>query len=155
MNKLTIKQSEILNYIKQFIIKYGFSPTIRDIGNQYSMSPNGAYSHVKALENKGYISRNGGRAARSIIVPENKVIVDASVIKKNRFYATIKDKMIDLPRGQRCVICGSTEKVERHHEDYNYPEITIDLCSKHHRQLHKIKNLLSKSGYKIIIKKSS
>ena len=154
MKKLTTKQSEILSYIKQFIAKYGFSPTMRDIGSYYDMSPNGAYDHVRAIENKGYIVRNGKGAARSIIVPENKIIVDATVIQKNKFYNTIKDKMKDLPKGQRCVLCGSTGKIERHHEDYNYPEITIDLCSKHHRQLHKIKNILNKSDYMVIIKKS-
>ena len=153
MNKLTAKQSEILSYIKQFISQYGFSPTIRDIGSYYNMSPNGAYRHIKSIENKGYIVRNGKGAARSIIIPENKIIVDASVIEKNKFYDTIKDKMKDLPKGKKCIICGTTKKIQRHHEDYNYPEITIDLCLKHHRQLHKIKNILSRSGYKFTIKK--
>ncbi len=151
MNKLTTRQSEILEYIKQFIGQYGFSPTIRDIGKKYNITPNGAYDHVKALENKGYIVRNGKGAARSIIVPESKIIVDPEIIKNNKFYTTIRDKMQDLPKGKKCIICGSCDNIERHHEDYTKPEITIDLCKKHHRKLHQIKRILNNNGYNLFI----
>lgn len=35
-----------------------------------------------------------------------------------------------------CEVCGTTEKVERHHHDYSKPlEITF-LCRAHHHELH-------------------
>jgi len=151
MKKLTNRQSEVLDYIKGFIEYYGFSPTIRDIASNDDISVKAAFDHVRAIENKGHIVRNRNGASRSIVVPENEIIVDESIIENNKFYMTIASKMPKLPKGQRCVICGSTEKIERHHEDYKFPEITIDLCFKHHRQLHKIKNILSHSGYKFKI----
>lgn len=35
-----------------------------------------------------------------------------------------------------CEICGSTEKLERHHLDYNQPLLVNTLCLKCHRQIH-------------------
>ena len=35
-----------------------------------------------------------------------------------------------------CIVCGTTEKVQAHHEDYNKPFEIMWLCCKHHIQLH-------------------
>ena len=152
MKKLTNKQTVILDYIKVFIENHGFSPTIREIGENFEMSVIGAYDHVRAIENKGHIIRNR-KTARSILIPNHKIDIDESVVENNKFYKRITNEMVKLPRGKRCIICGSKDKIERHHEDYNFPELTIDLCRKHHRELHKIKNILSHSGYEFTITK--
>jgi hypothetical protein len=36
---------------------------------------------------------------------------------------------------QPCEVCGEP-KVERHHEDYRFPEDVVWLCARHHRALH-------------------
>jgi len=36
-----------------------------------------------------------------------------------------------------CRVCGSTEKVEAHHEDYSKPLVVDWLCFVHHRARHK------------------
>lgn len=154
MKRLTARQSEILEFIKGFISEFGLSPSIRDIGNHYSMTPNGAYDHVIALMKKGKISMNGKGASRSIIITENiNYIIDKDVIAKNRKYEIVKAKMSEIPKGIKCILCNSIDNTERHHEDYNSPYITIDLCRKHHRKLHQIKRLIKKNGYELSITK--
>lgn len=66
MNLLTRRQREILDFINRKIESRGFPPTIRDIGTAFEIkSPNGVMCHLKALEKKGFISRQG-KSARAI-----------------------------------------------------------------------------------------
>lgn len=68
MTSLTRRQREILDFISRKIDSRGFPPTIRDIGNAFEIkSPNGVMCHLKALEKKGFISRQG-KSARAIQV---------------------------------------------------------------------------------------
>jgi repressor LexA len=63
---LTPRQQEIYDFICQRIDDRGFPPTIRDIGTAFDIrSPNGVMCHLKALEKKGYITREG-KSARAI-----------------------------------------------------------------------------------------
>lgn len=37
---------------------------------------------------------------------------------------------------QPCSVCGTTERLHAHHEDYSKPLDVIWLCGAHHRELH-------------------
>ena len=59
MEKLTDKQKTILETIKKYIAKYGFPPTVREIGNELNLSsPATTHFHLSKLESKGYIKKN-------------------------------------------------------------------------------------------------
>jgi repressor LexA len=64
MKDLTGKQQSILEYIESYISGQGYPPTIREIGEQFSITAKGAYDHLKAIEKKGYIKceKNRSRA---------------------------------------------------------------------------------------------
>lgn len=63
---LTSRQQEIYDFICHRIDQRGFPPTIRDIGTAFDIkSPNGVMCHLKALEKKGFITREG-KSARAI-----------------------------------------------------------------------------------------
>jgi repressor LexA len=64
--QLTPKQKRIYDFIVHRIEERGYPPTIRDIGAAFDIkSPNGVMCHLKALEKKGFIVRDG-HSARAI-----------------------------------------------------------------------------------------
>src|SRR6187200_3793953 len=69
---LTQRQREILEFISASIVERGFPPTLREIGEHFSIrSTNGVNDHLKALEKKGHLRREDlkSRAMRPIILP--------------------------------------------------------------------------------------
>lgn len=57
--KISAKQQEILNYIKDEIIKKGYPPTVREICEVVHLkSTSSVHSHLETLENNGYIRRD-------------------------------------------------------------------------------------------------
>jgi repressor LexA len=59
MTGLTDRQLEVLRFIAREIEERGYPPTIREIGEALDIrSTNGVNDHLKALERKGYLSRD-------------------------------------------------------------------------------------------------
>lgn len=57
--KISAKQQEILEYIKNEIINRGYPPTVRDICNAVNLkSTSSVHSHLATLEREGYILRD-------------------------------------------------------------------------------------------------
>lgn len=57
--KITMRQEEILNFIKLHISTMGFPPTIREICAHFGFtSPVSAKQHIDALVRKGYLKRS-------------------------------------------------------------------------------------------------
>jgi repressor LexA len=58
MQGLTDRQQQVLTYIRQSIIDRGYPPTLREIGAHMGIrSTNGVNDHLRALERKGYLTR--------------------------------------------------------------------------------------------------
>ena len=73
MKKLTDRQRTVLDFIQSSLVDRGYPPTLREIGNHMGIrSTNGVNDHLRALERKGYISREGmkSRTLRLTKVPE-------------------------------------------------------------------------------------
>lgn len=62
MKGLTLRQSNVLEYMKEFIAESKYPPTIREIADHFEISVKGSYDHVKALEKKGYIRCHENRS---------------------------------------------------------------------------------------------
>lgn len=72
MIKLTARQQEVLDLIKNAIVKTGFPPTRAEIAEQLGFrSPNAAEEHLKALARKGAIEMMPG-ASRGIRIVESE-----------------------------------------------------------------------------------
>ena len=57
--KITPKQQEILDYIKEEILKRGYPPTVREICETVNLkSTSSVHSHLETLEKNGYIRRD-------------------------------------------------------------------------------------------------
>ena len=57
--KISAKQQQILDYIKDEILKKGYPPTVREIGETVHLkSTSSVHSHLETLEKNGYIKRD-------------------------------------------------------------------------------------------------
>jgi len=57
--KISAKQQEILDYIKECILKKGYPPAVREIGAAVHLrSTSSVHSHLETLEKNGYIRRD-------------------------------------------------------------------------------------------------
>src|SRR5208282_5677279 len=58
MQGLTQRQQMVLDFIRQSIHDRGYPPTLREIGARMGIrSTNGVNDHLRALERKGYLTR--------------------------------------------------------------------------------------------------
>jgi repressor LexA len=70
--QLTERQRQIYDFIRQKIDSRGYGPTVREIGLGFDIkSPNGVMCHLKALEKKGLIIREGF-SARAIQIVDHR-----------------------------------------------------------------------------------
>ncbi|MEH6571401.1 MAG: LexA repressor, partial [Halioglobus sp.] len=74
MEKLTNRQQQVLDIIRQHIEQTGYPPTRADIANELGFkSANAAEEHLKALARKGAIEMIAG-ASRGIRLPQSNGI---------------------------------------------------------------------------------
>ena len=67
MKKLTKMQQKVYDYIAQFMTKWGYPPSVREICAELNFkSPSTAHFHILNLEKKGYLEHDAGKGrARS------------------------------------------------------------------------------------------
>jgi repressor LexA len=71
MNGLTDRQLEVLRFIARQIEDAGYPPTIREIGEALDIrSTNGVNDHLKALERKGFLTRDPVKSRALIPTPQ-------------------------------------------------------------------------------------
>jgi repressor LexA len=79
--KLTSRQSEVLEIIREAIDRDGYPPTIREIGMVLGIkSTNGVNDHLKALERKGYLTRDELKSRAMVPVGMNDDMLEIPVI---------------------------------------------------------------------------
>src|ERR1700753_3646865 len=83
MQGLTQRQQMVLDFIRQSITDRGYPPTLREIGARMGIrSTNGVNDHLRALERKGYLTREDmkSRALRPTNLGQQSlgdVVIDA------------------------------------------------------------------------------
>ena len=82
MEKLTKKQEDVLNYIKEYIVSHGYPPTIREIGGALGISsPATIHVHLQNLQKKGIIKKNGSKNRAIELLVQNEYIKNDDVTK--------------------------------------------------------------------------
>ena len=83
MEKLTGRQKFILDVLKKLIAKNGYPPTVREIGEEASLSsPATIHFHLKQLEEKGYIKKDDNKnRTLEILVPNEYLEKDEKVVE--------------------------------------------------------------------------
>jgi repressor LexA len=71
LERLTNRQREVYQFIREKIRHRGYGPTVREIGTQFHISsPNGVMCHLKALEKKGLIHREPNMSRAIMLATE-------------------------------------------------------------------------------------
>ena len=102
--KITAKQQQILDYIKQEILNRGYPPTVREICETVNLkSTSSVHSHLETLEKNGYIRRDPTK-------PRAIEICDDS-------FQMVRTEMVSLPVIGR-VAAGTPILAEQNIEEY-------------------------------------
>jgi len=102
--KITTKQQQILDYIKQEILNRGYPPTVREICETVNLkSTSSVHSHLETLEKNGYIRRDPTK-------PRAIEICDDS-------FQMVRTEMVSLPVIGR-VAAGAPILAEQNIEEY-------------------------------------
>ncbi len=117
MEKLTHRQSFILQIIKELIAKNGYPPTVREIGEKADLhSPATIHFHLTKLEEKGYIKK-GNSKNRTI-----EVLVPNEFIEK-------KDDVVEVPLLGKVTAGSPIEAIEMPNEFFALPANLIPAKS--------------------------
>ena len=88
MQGLTKRQEQTLDFIRRSIEDRGYPPTLREIGEHMGIrSTNGVNDHLRALERKGYLTREDMKSRALKLVqddmpaPANKLNADEDLIE--------------------------------------------------------------------------
>lgn len=111
---LTKKQTEILNYIKSFIVSNGYPPTVREIGSALgNSSPATIHVHLANLEKKGCIKKDGSK---------NRAI---ELLVKNEFATKDNDLIVEVPLLGNITAGSPIEAIEHPDEVFALPSYLI------------------------------
>ena len=118
MKEMTKKQREVYDFICTKIMNQGFPPTVREIGENFSISVKGAYDHLKAIERKGYIRCSSSKSRAIEIMNWGDVPPMAQI-------PTLGSEMVSVPLvGQSAA--GSPVLAEQNvEEEYLLPKSLI------------------------------
>ena len=79
--KISKKQQEILDYMKNEILNRGFPPSVREICEAVNLkSTSSVHSHLEALEKNGYIRRDATKPRAIEIIDDNFNLVRREVV---------------------------------------------------------------------------
>jgi repressor LexA len=74
MKELTLRQREVLEFMRTFSERHGVPPAVREIGHRFGFTARAAFDHLKALERKGMLERRitGKRVSRTLVIPGHR-----------------------------------------------------------------------------------
>lgn len=113
MTELTDRQSEILNFIKEFIVSNGYPPTVREIGLALGLSsPATIHSHLNKLVEKGFIKKDSSKNRALELLVENE-------------YAKTDDDVVEVPLLGKVTAGNPIEAIETPNEFFALPAYLI------------------------------
>ena len=113
LKPITDKQNNVLDFIKKFTAEHGFPPSIREIGKALDLSsPATVHTHVKKLENAGYLKVNANKFRAMEILVDNE-------------YLTKDEELVKVPLLGKITAGSPIEAIERPNEFFSLPASLI------------------------------
>ena len=101
--RISKKQQEILDYMKNEILNRGFPPSVREICEAVNLkSTSSVHSHLEALEKNGYIRRDATKPRAIEIIDDNFNLVRREVVNVPLVAVSYTHL---TPRGCQCSSC--------------------------------------------------
>ena len=109
MEKLTSQQEKMLDKIKQYMVRRGYAPTVRELCQEMNLSSTATVQvHLNNLEKKGYLKKEDGKN-RTI-----ELLVDNEYMPKNEL-------VVDVPLLGKITAGNPIEAIERPDEYFDVP----------------------------------
>jgi len=113
MQELTERQTEILNFIKEFIVSNGYPPTVREIGKALGLSsPATIHSHLNNLASKGFIKKDSSKNRALELLVENE-------------YENKTEDVVEVPLLGKVTAGSPIEAIERPNEFFSLPAFLV------------------------------
>jgi repressor LexA len=123
MQGLTDRQHQVLEYIRSSIADRGYPPTLREIGAHMGIrSTNGVNDHLRALERKGYLTRedmksralrpcDANRLPDSVPANDDEGMVEVQVLGRVAAGLPLlaEENVLDTVRIDRTLVRGGKE----------------------------------------------
>ena len=87
MKKLTDRQREVFNFLRDYYHNQGFLPSMREIGDHFDFSHRAAFDYLVVLERKGFITRETGKSRVIRFVKDYFSVKVSAVGPDSRFRA--------------------------------------------------------------------
>ncbi|MDD2238260.1 MAG: transcriptional repressor LexA [Bacilli bacterium] len=111
--KITKKQEEVLTYIKKYIVKYGYPPSVREICSGLGLSsPATVHTHLTQLEIKGAIKKTASKFRTIEVTGENE-------------YAPKDEEIVKVPLLGKVTAGNPIEAIENPDELFSLPASLI------------------------------
>jgi repressor LexA len=111
--KLTKKQEEVLTFIKKYIVKYGYPPSVREICSGLNLSsPATVHTHLTQLELKGAISKTKSKFRT----------IEVNGINE---YAPKDEEIVEVPLVGKIAAGNPIEAIENPNEFFSLPASLI------------------------------
>ena len=111
--KLTKKQEEVLTFIKKYIVKYGYPPSVREICAGLNLSsPATVHTHLTQLELKGAISKTKSKFRT----------IEVNGINE---YAPKDEEIVEVPLVGKIAAGNPIEAIENPNEFFSLPASLI------------------------------
>lgn len=81
VNMLTKRQKQVLDFIRSYIQKKAYGPTLDEISNKFGMgSASAAHQHVRALKTKGYLKKQPYQTRSISLYDEKENVAEVPLV---------------------------------------------------------------------------
>lgn len=113
MEKLTKRQEDTLNFIKEYIAVHGYPPTVRELAKELNVSsPATVQAHLDRLADKGYIKKGSNKNRTIELMVENE-------------FKTVNDAVVEVPLLGKITAGAPIEAIENPGEFFSLPSYLI------------------------------
>lgn len=113
MEKLTKRQEDTLQFVKEYIVSHGYPPTVREIAKELQVSsPATIQAHLDGLAEKGYIKKGNNKNRTIELMVENEFIPK-------------EESIVDVPLLGKITAGSPIEAIENPNEFFSLPAYLI------------------------------